>query len=75
MTHLQRLIVANATPLAPPPPTAIEEYARWAGLFGIPFRARTPHQLRETLAQVKASIMASRPDLAIDQMQQEEPHV
>jgi hypothetical protein len=53
-TKLTRHITSGAPlPLAPPPPRPIDEYAQWAALFGIPFKARTPHQLEESLRRVK----------------------
>ena len=56
------LIVSGEPFLAPRPPSHIEEYAKWARLFGIPFQARTPHQLEESLRRVKSRILLKEPD-------------
>jgi hypothetical protein len=61
MTKTRDLIVSG-TFVAPPPPSQIQEYAQWAALFGIPFKARTPHQLKESLNRVKAAALVGEGD-------------
>jgi hypothetical protein len=57
-----RDLIVSGTFTAPAPPNSVQEYANWAARFGIPFKARTPHQLQESLKRVKAAAMVEVPD-------------
>ena len=55
-TRLSRLIVAGMPPLAPRPATKLEKYEAIAHAFGIPWNAKTPHQLHATLTQIRFTL-------------------